>query len=84
MGTGFPGKGLENDGERKRREKEGLDSRGGPENDGGEKMRDMLTALPVRHSHRRWESRLVLSIRNWIPEQGSRMTEGREADDGGG
>ncbi len=26
---------------------------------------------------------LVLSLKNWIPEQGSRMTEGREADDGG-
>ena len=32
--------------------REGLDSRGCPENDGEEKMRDMLTALPIRHFHR--------------------------------
>ena len=53
LGWGLDSRGCpENDGERKRREKESLDSRGCPENDGGEEMRVILTALPIRHSHR--------------------------------
>ncbi len=80
MGWGLDSRArLENDGERKRREKEGLDSRGGPENDGGEEMRDMLAGLPVRHSHRRWESRLVFSA--GFPPDG---WEGREGLDSRG
>ena len=68
----------------------GLDSRAGLENDGGERRRGNDPRLPrpsfspsspsVILASRR-ESRLVLSMKNWIPGDAPRMTAGKDTHD---